>query len=139
MSIDNIKTYSAGTEVTAFNYRMVAALTRAGFTADVVKEGDNPRYEMKAGDIPTPLMLSKTYDDDYNPQSDYIAVMVCDHAAEACPIIPGVTHRFPLTYIDPKAHDDTPNESAAYDATVNEIGREMHYLATSISNLLKNA
>jgi len=44
----DIQTYSGGTEVTAFNYRAIAALERAGFLAKVAN-GDNPPVEIGFG------------------------------------------------------------------------------------------
>lgn len=124
---DQIHTYSGGIEVTAFNHRMVKALEREGLEFEKSDESSNPVYVLKSELFPQP-MFSKIYDDDVNPSEDFIAVMVCDHADENCPVITGATERISLPYLDPKAFDDTPEEADAYSQKVSEIGSEMIYL-----------
>ena len=131
-----ITSFSGGTESTAFNHRMVAAVKAAGIGLTTVKEDKvNPTYKLSldtsAGD--QGLMFSKKYDHDYNPSENFIAVMVCDHADHNCPIVPGASYRMPLTYLDPKASDDTPQEAQAYGDKVREIGREILYMVDYIS------
>jgi len=129
----NIACFSGGTESTAFNHRMVAALSRAGFELNKISEGDNPRYQAKLDTYGTSQeMFSKKYSDDFNPQEGFIAFMVCGHADANCPVVTGADERISLPYIDPKAHDDCDKETKAYDAKVLEIGREMLYLASKI-------
>jgi len=128
--INGIAASSGGTEATAFNIRMVLALRQVGFHLQENSSGDNPQYEL------TPLtskamghaMFSKKYDDPFNPQEAYIALMVCDHADQNCPIIKGASHRISLPYLDPKEYDDSPMEHQMYMEKVDEIGREIIYL-----------
>ena len=131
-----ITSFSGGTESTAFNHRMVAAVKAAGIGLTTVKEDKvNPTYKLNldtsAGD--QGLMFSKKYDHEYNPSENFIAVMVCDHADHNCPIVSGASYRMPLTYLDPKASDDTPQEAQAYGDKVREIGREILYMVDYIS------
>jgi arsenate reductase (thioredoxin) len=132
--ISHLTSWSGGTEVTAFNHRMVEALIRAGF--DILEDsgGANPRYRIRLnGDRSAePMMFSKKYDDAYNPQTGFIAVMVCSQADQDCPFVPGASARISLPYEDPKNADDTPGEKAEYDAKVREIGREVLFLARSL-------
>jgi arsenate reductase (thioredoxin) len=132
--ISHLTSWSGGTEVTAFNHRMVEALIRAGF--DIIEDsgGANPRYRIRLnGDRSAePMMFSKKYDDAYNPQTGFIAVMVCSQADQDCPFVPGASARISLPYEDPKNADDTPGEKAEYDAKVREIGREVLFLARSL-------
>jgi len=135
-NMSTIMSFSGGTESTAFNHRMVAAVKAAGIGLTTVKEDDvNPSYKLSTdtsvGD--QGLMFSKKYDHEYNPSENFIAVMVCDHADENCPIVPGASHRMPLTYLDPKASDDTPQEAQAYGDKVREIGREILYIVDYIN------
>jgi len=134
--MQNIYTYSGGTESTAFNHRMVAAIDRAGFLVNKLDEWDNPKYLVHLSDTDEnpDIYFSKKYDDSYNPQSNFIAVMVCSDADEACPIVPGAEARISLPYLDPKAADDTPQESEVYDKKMLEIGRELLF---AIHNLKK--
>ena len=128
--IKGIRSYSGGTEATAFNHRMVAAIDRFGFGVNIMNDGINPEYRINmSSDKSNGIkMFSKIYDHDYNPVKNYIAVMVCDQADKQCPFIPGATERIALPYQDPKAYDDTPQESKAYDDKVREIGREILYM-----------
>lgn len=124
-SIPGVETYSGGTEATAFNPRAVAALRRAGFQIHN-PGGENPHYQVAFAETQAPLICySKTFDAPANPQSGFAAIMTCSDADENCPFIPGADLRLPLTYDDPKAADDTPEETARYDERVRQIGREI--------------
>ncbi len=125
--LDHISTYSGGTEATAFNPRAVAAMERAGFQVEN-PGGGNPQYLVSySEEAPALACFSKTFDDPYNPQKGFAAVMTCSDADENCPFIPGVELRLPLTYDDPKEADDTTEETARYDERVRQIGSEIFY------------
>ncbi len=128
--IDNVYTFSGGTESTAFNHRMVDAIARAGFDIDSISGGDNPKYKIDFGanDPSLDILYSKKFDESYNPQKNYIAIMVCDSANEACPFVPGCWARFPMMYSDPKAFDGTDLEASKYSERLEEIGRDMLYM-----------
>jgi arsenate reductase len=126
--MQNIETYSGGTEATAFNPRAVAALEKVGFRIEN-PGGENPHYRLYfAEDVESLLCFSKKYDDPANPQKDFIAIMTCSEADENCPFIPGAKHRFSLTYRDPKEADGTPQETDRYDERCRQIATEMCYL-----------
>jgi len=131
--VGSIKSYSGGTESTAFNHRMVAAVKRAGIDLNTIEEGDNPKYTQGSKEESDEIMFSKKYDHDYNPSSAFIAVMVCSQADKDCPFVPGASERMALPYLDPKAYDDTPQESKAYDDKVREIGREILYMMSQLA------
>lgn len=123
--LDDVQTFSGGTEATAFNPRAVAALVRAGFRVES-PGGENPHYRVYfSSERPPLLCFSKTYDDALNPISDFAAIMTCSDADENCPFIPGAKLRLPLTYEDPKAADDTPEEANRYDERLQQIGQEI--------------
>lgn len=132
--IENIMTFSGGTEGTAFNHRSVAALRHFGFQVPEKEPGRNPKYLLAFGDgnYQEQLFFSKKYDNAYNPQQDFIAVMVCTEADADCPVVLGAFKRLPLPYVDPKVADDTPQESQSYQGKVQEIGREMAYLVSNL-------
>jgi arsenate reductase (thioredoxin) len=134
--LEHISSFSGGTESTAFNHRMVAAIARAGFSVETVAEGENPKYIVRTNpqEMNYALMFSKKYNESYNPQKNYIAVMVCSQADEGCPVVFGASARVAIPYEDPKNYDDSPEESAAYDAKIKEIGREMLYVLKMINN-----
>ena len=122
-----VATYSGGTEATALNPRMVAALRRAGFRIED-PGGDNPQYRVHFATDAEPLIcFSKRYDHGENPSADFAAVMTCGSADRDCPIVPGAEIRFSLTYADPKEADDTPQETQRYDERLRQIGRELLY------------
>ena len=127
---ENIRSYSGGVEVTCLNPRMAKAIDTAGFPIKQVDAGDNPKYIIPfSGDSSDhDVHFSKVYDDPYNPQKDFIAVIVCSSADAECPFVHGSSHRFYLPYEDPKEFDGTEHEAQAYTDKVEEIGREMLYL-----------
>jgi arsenate reductase len=131
--IKNVKSYSGGTEATAFNPRAVKAMQQAGFDIQVFKDGTNPVYRVKFSDESAALtVFSKKYDDDFNPKKDFAAIMTCSHADGNCPLVIGATERIVLTYNDPKDFDETPQESAKYSERVHEIGRELLYAFSQV-------
>ena len=131
--VDGIRAYSGGTEVTAFNPRAIAAAERAGFRV-ANPGGENPRYRISFDDAAAPLVcFSKNYDDPSNPSADFVAVMTCSEADEACPVVLGAALRAPIRYEDPKAFDNTPEETASYDARSRQIATEMLYLFSRLA------
>jgi arsenate reductase (thioredoxin) len=127
-NVDNVHCYSGGTEATAFNPRAVKAMKDVGFHIAVAKEDNNPVYEvMYAKGATAVTVFSKRYDDPFNHNRDFAAIMTCSHADENCPVVVGATARLPIRYNDPKEFDDTPEESTKYAERVQEIGREMLY------------
>ena len=127
-----VETYSGGTEATAFNARAIGAIKREGFVV-VNPGGENPHYRVRyAEGAPSIECFSKTYDDPFNPQRNFVAVMTCSQADEACPVVHGAALRVPIAYDDPKASDGTPEETSTYDARCRQIGAEMFYLLSRV-------
>lgn len=130
--VKGVKTYSGGTEATAFNPRAVAALERAGFHIEN-PGGENPVYRVSFSENEPALdCFSKRYDHSGNPSENFAAVMTCSEADEHCPVIPGATLRVPLTYEDPKEADGTPEETARYDERCRQIAVEMFFLFSQV-------
>jgi arsenate reductase len=126
--IKNVSCFSGGTEATAFNPRAVKAMQDAGFTITKTKEGDNPVYEVRFdNEAPPVVAFSKKYDDPFNHNKDFAAIMTCSHADENCPLVLGASARIAVTYDDPKEFDGTPQEAAKYAERVHQIGREIFY------------
>lgn len=128
----DINSFSGGVEVTAFNERAVASITRFGFK--VSKEGEvNPKYFVFYSEDKDPIVtFSKVYDDAANAPKGFAAVMTCSHADENCPFIPGAEARIPVRYEDPKAFDDTDQEVEMYDKRSLQIASEMLYVFSRI-------
>lgn len=134
---NNIKTYSGGTKATAFNPRAVLALQQHGFQIEEsgeVLEEKNIIYTTSFADHPSIQSFSKKYNDSYNPQSQFAAIMVCSNADKSCPLVTGADFRLAIPYVDPKVSDNTPKEEATYFAKSEEIGKEMVWLMSQISD-----
>ena len=132
--LENILTFSGGTEATAFNPRAVAAIERAGFVVDN-PGGENPKYEIRfAENVPPLYCFSKTFDDPANPTSGFAAIMTCSHADENCPFVPGAEYRAAVTYTDPKEADGTDAEAKTYDERCRQIATEMLYMIQQVQN-----
>ena len=131
--ISQINCFSGGTAATAFNPRAVAALNKAGFQIDTEAIGSNPVYMVKFAERVKPVeAFSKKFSDSDNPQDEFIAIMTCSDADEACPIVPGAEARFSIPYEDPKVADNTQEEVARYDERCRQIAIEMFYLFSNI-------
>ncbi|MDR9419102.1 low molecular weight phosphatase family protein [Gracilimonas sp.] len=132
--IENIETYSGGTEATAFNPRAVAAIERAGFKVEN-PGGNNPMYEISFSEDVAPIVcFSKKFDDDFNPNKNFAAIMTCSDADENCPFVPGTEFRKPITYRDPKEADGTDREAETYDERCRQIATEMFYMMNEIQS-----
>lgn len=126
--VSDVRSYSGGTEATAFNPRAVRALQQAGFRIESSATGPNPRYSVFFSHEASPVMAySKKFDAPENPSTAFAAVMTCSHADENCPVVWGAAARISLPYDDPKDFDGTPQEEAKYAERVADIGREILY------------
>jgi arsenate reductase len=131
----DIRCFSGGVEVTAFNERAVASVKRAGFRIRQIKDGENPVYEVSfSKDAATLLCFSKLYNDQVNKAVHFAAVMTCSDAEANCPFIPGTEKRIPVLYDDPKEFDGTPLEVQKYDERSHQIAAEMFYVFSKINN-----
>ncbi|REL24539.1 protein-tyrosine-phosphatase [Rhodohalobacter sp. SW132] len=130
--LKRVETFSGGTETTAFNPRAVAAVERAGFTVKN-NDGKNPHYRVYFSEDAEPLeCFSKTYDDPFNPQKEFAAVMTCSDADQNCPFIPGAEKRISVPYRDPKESDGTGKEKEIYDERCRQIATEMAYVMNRV-------
>lgn len=131
--IKNVYCYSGGTEATALFPMVAKTLKDTGFKVKTMSEGDNPIYSIKYSDKEHPLIgYSKTYDDDFNPSSGFAAVMTCSQADEGCPFVAGAEKRIPITYEDPKAFDNTPQQAEKYSERSLQIVTELFYIFSQI-------
>lgn len=122
----NVHCNSGGTEATAFNPRAVNAMQEAGFNIALIKNGENPVYEVYFSEHVNPVTaFSKKYDSPFNHRKDFAAILTCSHANESCPLIPGASARIALSYEDPKEFDDHPLEVAVYTKRAEQIGTEI--------------
>lgn len=128
--LDDVRTYSGGTEATAFNPRAVRALRDLGVGIHTPEPGAaNPTYQVHLQpEQPATTAWSKVYSDPENPQRGFAAVMTCSSADEACPLVFGSDSRFAIPYVDPKAADGTADEATTYRERAEQIGTEMFYV-----------
>lgn len=127
--IKNVSTYSGGTEATAFHVHAIEALERIGFIVKAMNENENTLYHVFF-DLQKPPMVcfSKEYNDTFNPQKDFVAIMTCGEAEENCPFIPGTEMKVATTYEDPKKFDDSPLQDLKYDERCRQIALEIFYM-----------
>jgi protein-tyrosine phosphatase/arsenate reductase len=133
--IENVNTFSGGTEATAFNPNAIQALKETGFEIATEELNENPIYKVAFGTKETQFTIcfSKVYDDSFNPSSNFIAIMTCSDAEQNCPFIPGVELRIGSTYADPKAFDGTPQQAEKYFERSNQIALECLFVFSKIS------
>ncbi|MBK0370211.1 arsenate-mycothiol transferase ArsC [Flavobacterium agrisoli] len=131
--VENVFCYSGGTEATALFPMVAKTLQETGFQIEVLAETQNPIYSIKlAQNEPAIIGFSKKIDADFNPKSDFAAVMTCSQADQGCPFIAGAEKRIPLTFDDPKAFDNTPQQAEKYQERSLQIATEMFYVFSQI-------
>ncbi len=131
--INNVSTFSGGTEATAFNINAINALKRIGFDIKLVNEEKNSTYHLLFDENEKPIVcFSKVYDDEGNPHKEFAAIMTCGDAEENCPFIPGVELRIGTTYNDPKVFDNTPEQDDKYSERCQQIALETFYVFSKL-------
>ncbi|WP_281637929.1 low molecular weight phosphatase family protein [Flavobacterium marginilacus] len=132
-NIKNVFCYSGGTEATAMFPMVAKTLENQGFKIKTISGGNNPIYSIKYAKNEHPIIgFSKTYDDDFNPENDFAAIMTCSSADQGCPFIAGADVRVPITFEDPKAFDNTPQQAEKYEERSLQIAAEMIYVFSQI-------
>lgn len=133
--VKNVFCYSGGTEATAMFPKVAETLQNQGFEIIKLSENSNPVYAVKYSENNHAVIcFSKKYNDDFNPKSEFAAILTCDSADENCPIVFGAESRIPIKYIDPKSSDGTPEMNETYYNRSLEIATEMKYV---FSNVIK--
>ncbi|MBK7805418.1 MAG: protein-tyrosine-phosphatase [Saprospiraceae bacterium] len=125
----NVFCYSGGTEATAMFPKIAETLANQGFDILNLSETSNPVYAVKyAPNEQAIICFSKEYNHAFNPSGNYAAIVTCNSADEACPIVFGAEARFPVKYDDPKAFDGTDEMDAKYAERSLQVGEEMWYV-----------
>jgi arsenate reductase len=131
--IDTIFCYSGGTEATALFPKVAETLTHQGFQIQQLSQDQNPVYAVKFDNNQQPIIgFSKTYFDDFNPKSNFAAIMTCSNADEGCPMVFGAEARFPIKYEDPKAFDGTEVMNEKYTERSLQIASELYFVFSQI-------
>lgn len=129
--LDNVRFYSGGTKPSAFNQRTIATLQQIGFSVEPTgAEADrgepqtaNPIYRVSWGQGLEAVEFSKRYNDNFNPQKNFAAVMVCSDADAECPTVAGAALRVSMMFDDPKVYDGGRLEPIKYAERRDDIGR----------------
>jgi len=131
--VSNVNCYSGGTETTAMFPKVVETLTKQGFQIQQLSQEDNPVYAIKyEKNTPAVIGFSKTYGDDFNPSSEFAAIMTCSSADEGCPMVFGCEQRIAITYEDPKVSDGTPQQDKVYLERSLQIASEMKFVFSNL-------
>ncbi|KGK31307.1 low molecular weight phosphatase family protein [Cellulophaga sp. E6(2014)] len=131
--ITNVHSYSGGTEATALFPMAATTLKNSGFQITSLSEGKNPVYSIKYAANEVPIIgFSKTFDAPFNPSSEFAAIMTCSSADQGCPFIAGAEKRFPITFEDPKAFDNTPQQAEKYQERSLQIATELYYIFSKV-------
>ncbi len=132
--IKNVFCYSGGTEATAMSPKVAETLTNQGFQIQQVSQEENPVYAVKFDGNQHPIIcFSKTYFDEFNPKTNFSAIMTCNNADEGCPMVFVAESRFPIKYDDPKAFDGTELMNEKYTERSLQIASEMYYVFSQIN------
>jgi len=133
-NVQNIECFSGGTETTAVYPMVIKTLKNVGF--EISKEGDskNPLYRINFTINEKPIIaFSKKYNDDFNPQSNFAAIMTCSQADDGCPFVAGSEKRISIMYEDPKISDGTLQQKEVYLERSEQIATEMKYVFSKIN------
>ncbi|EQA45974.1 low molecular weight phosphotyrosine protein phosphatase domain protein [Leptospira broomii serovar Hurstbridge str. 5399] len=135
LGIPGIKAFSGGTEISAFHPNAITALESIGFRIENEGPPRNPKYSIRWADgTPALIAFSKKFSDPPNPHRDFIVIMVCSTADEACPYVAGAEARISLPFEDPKSADDTPEVISKYTETCERIARELLFTFQLVKN-----
>ncbi len=133
-NINNVFCYSGGTEATALFPKIAETISNHGFKVSKLSEGSNPVYSIKyASNEPSIIGFSKEMDHPFNPSSEFLAIMTCSQADEGCPFVPGAEKRISLPFDDPKAFDDTPQQTQKYHERSLQIATELFFVFSNLN------
>lgn len=131
--IKSVYSYSGGTEATAMFPKVAETLSNQGFQIQMLSDNANPVYAVKYSENEAPIIcFSKEYSNEFNPKKEFGAIMTCNNADESCPLVIGAEARFPVKYDDPKASDNTPEQTQVYAERSLQIATEMFYAFSKV-------
>ncbi len=133
--VKNVFCYSGGTEATALFPMVLETLKNTGFQVTPLSEGKNSVYSIKYATNEHPIIgFSKKFDADFNPASMFAAIMTCSSAYHGCPFIAGAEKRIAITFEDPKAFDNSPQQAEKYKQRSMQIATEFFYVFSKIKS-----
>ncbi|MBK1896693.1 low molecular weight phosphatase family protein [Chryseobacterium paridis] len=132
--IPKVTCYSGGTEETSIFHKVIETLREQGLQTLKIADNQNPVYSIRYNDESQPIIaFSKRYESAFNPVNGFAAIMTCSQADGGCPFIPGAEKRIPITFEDPKFSDNTHEQDQVYYETSLQIGAEMFYVFSQVS------
>lgn len=138
-NMNNVFCYSGGTESTSLFPMVAETLKNSGFQVNTISEDSNPVYAIKFSENEYPVIgFSKKFDDPFNPQSNFVAVLTCSQADADCPFIPGAEQRISIPYDDPKDFDNTSLQTEKYQETNRQIANELYFVFSKIKSFNGN-
>lgn len=133
--LQNVYCYSGGTEATALFPMVAETLKNSGFKIQILSKGENPVYSIKYAENEPPIIgFSKKIDDEFNPKSEFAAVLTCAQADANCPFVAGAEKRIPLPFEDPKEFDNTSLQTEKYNERSLQIATELLYVFSQIQS-----
>ncbi|HLV41305.1 MAG TPA: hypothetical protein VKY37_03410 [Brumimicrobium sp.] len=134
-NVPNVFCFSGGTEATSVYPAVVDTLKASGFEISYLADTMNPNYVIKYAKNAVPIIgFSKRWDDKFNPNDSFCAVMTCSEADGDCPVVVGSEKRVPIHYLDPRAFDNSPSKMEEYSKTSLKIATEMSYVFSQIKH-----
>ncbi|TGK02766.1 hypothetical protein EHQ53_12655 [Leptospira langatensis] len=135
--LPGIKSFSGGTTISEFHPNAIQALETCGFRLENQGPPRNPKYSIRWADgTPALLAFSKKFQDQPNPTSEFVVILVCSQADESCPYVSGAEARISLPFEDPKSADDSENPLARYLQTCDQIASELLYTFQEVKRKL---
>jgi arsenate reductase len=134
-NVKDVFCYSGGTEATALFPTVAKTLKDQGFKIQTISESNNPVYAIKYAVNEHPVIgFSKNYEDNFNPQTDFAAIMTCSQADIGCPVIFGASKRFSIPFADPKVFDNTAEQAKKYREKSLQIATDLYYIFSQLNS-----
>jgi arsenate reductase len=134
-NVKNVFCYSGGTEATALFPVVAKTLKDQGYKIQTISESNNPVYAIKYAVNEHPVIgFSKNYEDNFNPQTGYAAIMTCSQADIGCPVIFGASERFSIPFDDPKVFDNTAEQAEKYREKSLQIATDLYYIFSQLNS-----
>ena len=132
-NIKNLFCYSGGAQSTYLFPAAAKALEASGFKITTNTQTKNSLYAIGfAMNEPPIKVFSKTHDHANNPKTAFAAILTCSQADKDCPYIPGAEARISLPFEDPKAFDNTSQQTEKYKERSLQIATELKYVFSNI-------
>ncbi|MFV0247517.1 MAG: hypothetical protein ACK5H1_00955 [Tenacibaculum sp.] len=126
--INSIFCFSGGTQSTKIAKPVLKTLDSQGFKTIKITNISSEVYAVKYEENREGIIaFSKEFFHNFNPKSNFIAIVTCSQANEECPLVLGADTKITLTYEDPKKYDNTAAlENQKYAETSVLIATELY-------------